>query len=130
MIAIRPTREGGRSVYGVALSVPKDAHLVGAVGVNPKDWFTYPTYNTSYALEIVSPDGRREQLYTKTLKPHTQFDHRGWFDFDLSLADYAGQEVVLEFSTSAQLPEGESIYGGGWEVPRLTTRKANAAKLD
>ncbi len=72
----------------------------------------------------------RERLHTRTLKPHTRFDDRGWFDFEISLAEFAGQEITLEFSTSAQLPEGESIWGGGFEVPRLVIRDGDARELN
>ncbi|MCP5043490.1 MAG: hypothetical protein GY944_20880, partial [bacterium] len=54
--------------------------------------------------------------------PHSHFDERGWFDFSVSLEPWVGQRVRLLFSTSTQRPEGESIWGGGFEVPRLVAR--------
>ena len=126
VVAIKPTREGGRSVFAFELKVGEGAHLQSAVGANPKDWFIHPSYNTTYEVHLVSEGGARERLYTRTLKPHTHFDERGWFEFDVSLVDYAGQTVMLEFSTSAQLPEGESIWGGGFEWPRVVIRDSEA----
>ena len=119
VVSLRPTADGARSVLAVEVEVPEDARLVTAVGVNPREWFVHPSFSTSFALDLVRADGTRESLFARTLKPHTVFEDRGWFDVDVSLADHAGSTVTLEFATSTQLPAGESIWGGGWQRPRL-----------
>lgn len=126
VMAIKPSRQGERSVFTLELSVPQGAHLVGAVGANPKNWFVHPSYDTTYTVDVVAKNGARERLHTRTLKPHTRFDDRGWFDFDVSLTRYAGRDVVLEFSTSALLPRAGSIFAGGFGLPRLVIREVAA----
>jgi hypothetical protein len=95
--------------------------------VNPREWFSHPSFSTSYRVHVVDESGAREELFSRKLRPHSNLDERGWFEVDVSLARYAGQRVVLEFSTTTQLPEGESIWGGGWEQPRLVPEASGDA---
>ncbi len=124
VLALRPSADGSRTVYGIDLFVPEAARLESAVGVNPRQWFAYPSYETTYVVAAVDASGRRQELHRRVLRPHTHFDERGWFDFSLPLDAYAGKHIRLLFSTSTQRPEGESIWGGGFEAPRLVVSAA------
>jgi hypothetical protein len=125
VMALRPTDDGGRSVFSLEIDVPPDARLHTAVGTNPSAWFEHPAYSSSFALAVVGEDGSRKELYSRELRPHSVFEDRGWFPVDVSLADYAGFRVTLEFSTATQLPQGESLLGGGWELPRLVVEESS-----
>ncbi|MCP5041739.1 MAG: hypothetical protein GY944_11985, partial [bacterium] len=114
-VALRPTARAGRTVYALDVEVPAGARLESAVGVNPREWFVHPSYETTYVVEAVDASGVRSELHRQVLRPHSHFDERGWFDFSVSLEPWVGQRVRLLFSTSTQRPEGESIWGGGFE---------------
>jgi len=119
VLALRPTVQDGRTVYAVDFDVPASAVLESAVGVNPREWFAHPAYQTTYEVRVVDALGVSRELFRRVLHPHTNFDERGWFEFEISLNRYAGQRIRLLLSTSTQRPEGQSIWGGGFEVPRL-----------
>jgi hypothetical protein len=126
VMALRPTDDGGRSVFALEIDVPSGARLQTAVGTNPGAWFDHPSYSSSFGIAVVGEDGSRKELYARELKPQTVFEDRGWFPVDVSLADFAGRRVTLEFSTATQLPPGEWLLGGGWERPRLVVEESPA----
>ncbi|MBW2274447.1 MAG: hypothetical protein JRG96_14340 [Deltaproteobacteria bacterium] len=122
-VALRPTADGGRTVFSIELEVPEGARLETALAVNPRAWFDHPSYTTSFGIALVEADGARSELFQRVLAVHTDFADRGWTPVSLSLAEHGGRTVVLEFSTSTQLPQGESLWNGGWELPRLVVEE-------
>lgn len=124
VIALRPTADRGSTVFSIPLAVRRGFRLRSAVGTNPRDWFVYPSYSTSFVLAVIDEDGIRDVVFERVLKPHSVLEDRGWFDVDLRLDAYVGRNVRLEFSTATQLPSGESIWGGGWATPRLVVENS------
>ena len=121
VVALRPSARGGRTVLSLRVAVPKEGgRLRSAVGVHPRAWFRYPATPVRFALEAVGPTGR-VPLFTRVLNPHLMLDDRGWFDVDVSLDAFAGREVELQLSTATEGRLGESLWMGGWEIPRLVT---------
>lgn len=124
-LALRPTA-GGRSVLAVPVRPEAGAHLRSAVGANPERWFAFPPSSVSFRIDVLA-DGRRETLFERTLDPHRALADRGWFELDVPLGAYAGRDVVLELSTSAENASGETLLSAGFALPRLATESPEAA---
>jgi len=127
VLAIRPS-VGARTVLSVPLRVPADAVLETSIGIKPVLWDKIPP--SWVRFEVAVRDGRRrEVLATRSLDPTANVADRGWFDLEVSLAAYAGQDVVLELSTECQRPRAEHLFMGGWGEPRISTPAGVADKL-
>ncbi|MDP6979194.1 MAG: hypothetical protein QF570_11420 [Myxococcota bacterium] len=126
-LAVLPGVGAERNVYAVEVDVPADgARLESAFGVNPRAWFMHPPSDIRYRVELVDGTGEEHLLIERTLQPHTEFQERGWSDFVVDLAPFAGQRVELRFSTSVEHEEAVSIWLGGIEVPRVVAASAPA----
>ena len=116
-LALRPTA-GGRSVLSLPLRPEPGSHLRTAVGAHPDQWFGFPPSAVDFRIDVVSGEAR-ETLYARRLDPQRRLEDRGWFEVDLPLDAYAGREVVLELSTGAEGPSGETLRSAGFALPRL-----------
>jgi hypothetical protein len=118
VLALRPVPYGARNVLALRRRVPPGgARLASAVGVHPDAWFQLPTSATTFEVRV--RDGEASALlFARTLDPQRALADRGWFEFELDLAPYAGREVVLELSTAASEPSGSSLAMGGFAEPR------------
>ena len=65
-----------------------------------------------------TPEGL-ETLYERRLNTTNRIEDRRWFDLDLDLGAWAGQEISLELSNRAANFHGEDLLMGGWAEPRL-----------
>ncbi len=121
-MALRPEIAPKRSVLALDADLPAQAaRLESAFGVNPRAWFMHPASEITYRVDLVDEAGREHALIERTLRPHNEFDQRGWSDFVLDLGAFAGQRVRLLFSTATEREEGVSIWVGGFEAPRLVS---------
>lgn len=128
VLAVRPTARGRRTVLSLPVDVPAaGATLRTAIGIHPDFWFRYPPSWARFSIEVVS-DGERAVLFTRSLDPHQVLEDRGWFDVDLSLDDYAGRRIAVEFANSTALPIGETPSMGGWGTPMLVVREPGEAR--
>ncbi len=119
-LAVVPGVGAERNVYALEVDVPASgARLESAFGVNPRAWFMHPPSDIRYRVDLVDDTGHEHTLIERTLQPHTRFEERGWSDFVVDLAPFAGQRVELRFSTSTDREEGVSVWMGGFEVPRV-----------
>lgn len=118
--SLRPL-PGARTVLSLPLEVPEGAHLRTAVGTHPDVWFRHPASQVRFAIRVVDGD-RRTPLFARALNPHLVLEDRGWFDVDVSLAEFAGRTVTLELVTlleGAPMAAEDAARMGGWSVPRL-----------
>ena len=125
-LALRPT-VGRRTVLSIPVEVRTGDHLVTAIGVHPSYWYRIPHPSVTFRIDVVAGDVRTT-VYQHDLDPMARLEDLGWFDIDLSLDDWAGHEVVLEFSTETNLSTGQSLHMGGWEIPRLVGRSTQGAR--
>jgi hypothetical protein len=129
VIALRPTADGKRTVLSVPVTVPRGARLRTAIGIHPTQWFMLPKSWTRFTVTVES-NGKRAELFSRMLDPMVNLGDRGWFDVDLSLDEYAGRHVKLEFSTASEARQGETLVMGGWGEPRMLVLPPDDAALD
>jgi hypothetical protein len=70
-------------------------------------------------------------LYERRLSPASRIEDRAWFEIDVDLGAWRGQEITLELSTEAENSHGEKLFFGGWAAPRLVApygRSGEAAR--
>jgi hypothetical protein len=129
VLALRPSRRG-RSVAALPLRVPAaGARLVTAIGVHPSQWFHWPPFRVSFAIEAHTADGHSVPLFNGELNPQVDVEDRGWRDLSLSLDPWAGQEIELWFSTHVKKPDGEVQGAAAFGEPRIVAREGSGDAL-
>lgn len=118
VLALRPRAGGYRSVASTQITVPPGAVLETAIGVNPLRWFKYPPSWVRFAVRI-ERDGRREEIFSRTLDPHRQGKERGWFPVSLPLDAFSGGVVRIELVTETERDNSEVFEMGGFSWPRI-----------
>ncbi|MAI80377.1 MAG: hypothetical protein CL917_15620, partial [Deltaproteobacteria bacterium] len=120
VIALRPSSGGRESVFSVPLHVPKGgAHLKTAFAVHPQWWSELSSTWVEFGLRLRVGD-EVIPLHRQRLEPSRFFQDRAWFELDIDLGEWAGQDVRVEFLNSAGSPRGESLWMAGWEQPEVT----------
>ncbi len=119
VIALRPSSGDRRSVMDLPFRVPPEGgRLLTAVAVHPQRWSNMPTSWVEFRLAIRTTESL-EVLYERRLSPASRIEDRSWFEIDVDLGAWRGQEVTLELSTVAENIHGEELFFGGWAEPRL-----------
>ncbi len=119
VVALRASTFGDRTRMSAPLSVPAEGgRLRTAVAVHPQWWFKLPPTWVEFSLFVREGDARTE-VFRQRLNPTSDIEDRRWFEVDVDLAEYAGRSVTLEFVNEAERPRGETVWMGGWAVPRL-----------
>jgi hypothetical protein len=118
VLALRPRSGGYRSVVSKRLRVPAGARLETGIGVNPQRWFKFPPSWVRFAVRI-EQEGRREEIFSRTLDPHRVGAERGWFDISLPLDAFTGREVKVELVTETERDNSEVFEMGGFSWPRI-----------
>jgi hypothetical protein len=119
VIALRPSARGRRTVLSAPVRVPESgARLTSAVAVHPQWWFEFPPSWIDFRLALREGEVRHE-LFRQRINPTNVLEDRRWFEVDVDLSPWAGREVVVELINEAGSPPGETLWMGGWEVPRL-----------
>lgn len=62
-----------------------------------------------FTIEVKSPDGRIEKLFSNYIDPKHNVSERHWMDGQIDLSRYRGQEITLLFSTDPG-PRGNSSF--------------------
>jgi hypothetical protein len=118
-IALRSSTAGRRTAMSIDVAVPGEGgRLRSAVAIHPQWWFKLPPSWVRFSV-AVNRDGAREEIFSRTLNPTVILADRDWFDVDVPLDRWSGETITLEFVNEAERPRGETIWMGGWEVPRL-----------
>lgn len=119
VVALRPSANERKTVLSIPVRIPQEgAVFESAVAVHPQWWSRLPPSWIDFSVRLRDAD-RVTVLAQKRLKPASFFSDRGWFDMQVDLSPWAGQEVVLELVNEAESSHGETIWMGGWELPRL-----------
>lgn len=118
VLALRPRADGQRSVLSKRVRLPEHPVLHTAVGVHPRRWFKYPPSTVTFRVRI-ERDGRRSEVFSRTLDPHPHGSDRGWFDVDVPLDAWAGQEVRIEFASEVERESSAVFEMGGFAWPRI-----------
>jgi len=118
-LALQPTRQG-RTTLRVPVEVPPGAQLRTAVAVHPKRWYHGDPAWAEFQLSVVEGE-QGQTLFQRRLRPASEPRDRGWIEVELPLDAWAGQSVVLEFSTSTNKHSGESLLEAGWALPRIVS---------
>jgi hypothetical protein len=118
VLAVRPGTCDRRVVFAAPVQATDASRLRTTIGVHPNQWCDDPSVPVTFAIRAVS-EGHHRLLYTRTLDPRRRHADRGSFEVDVSLAEFAGQSLELEFVTGCDGRSGEGSQAGGWEIPRI-----------
>jgi hypothetical protein len=91
--------------------------------VHPHWWFRMPPTRVGFRLVVVDGDERRE-LFATSLLPARELADRRWIEVDVSLDEWAGRDVRIDFIDDTERTRGETVWMGGWAEPRLVTPPA------
>lgn len=117
---------GQSTVASIELEIPAGGRLISACGVHPQHWYRVPAPTVDFAIDLLDATGR-QRLYERSVAPMRKIGDLTWEEIDLPLADWAGRRVRLEFSTRTDEATGESLWLGGWGIPRLVGTESPAA---
>jgi hypothetical protein len=126
VLALRPRAQGESTVVSTALRVPENARLETAIGVHPRRWFKFPPSTVRFAIRVVH-EGRREEVFQRTLDPHPKGAERGWFPVEVPLDRWAGETVRIELAVGVERESSAVLEMGGFAWPRLVTEAAPVA---
>jgi hypothetical protein len=119
VLALRPALAPAQSRLSVPLHVPEQgARLQTAVGVHPQWWFRMPPTRVGFRL-VVESAGERRELFAQSILPARELADRRWTEVDVSLDEWAGRDIHIEFLCDTDRTRGETVWMGGWAEPRL-----------
>jgi hypothetical protein len=128
VIALRPTSSGERTVMRVRHRVSASGELLtSAVAVHPQRWFRLPPSWVEFEIHV-EHEGQRTLVFEQRLDPTAELDDRRWFELEIDLSPWAGEEVSLLFVTESERPQGESLMMAGWWEPRVRALEDGAAE--
>jgi lysophospholipase L1-like esterase len=118
VLAVRPEACDQRVVFAAPVEAADASHLHTTIGVHPDQWCNDSSVPVTFAIRAVG-EGHHRLLYARTLDPHRRHKDRGSFEVEVSLAEFSGQNLELEFVTGCDGRSGESPGAGGWGIPRI-----------
>jgi hypothetical protein len=118
VLAVQPGSCDQKIVFAVAVESTDASHLHTTIGVHPDRWCEVPYTPVTFAIRATS-EGQRRLLFARTLDPRRTDADRGALDVEISLVEFAGQSVELEFVTGCDGRPGQRSEAGGWEIPRI-----------
>jgi hypothetical protein len=77
---------------------PERAMLQFSIGLRPEVWDSSKGDGVGFQV-LVEANGQTESVYDRRIDPKNLVVQRHWFDGDVNLSRYAGQDVVLIFVT-------------------------------
>ena len=111
-------------MLSVPVRIPEEGgRFESAVAVHPQWWSRLPPTWIEFSLRL-RDENEVTVLAHRRLKPAASFEDRGWFDIEVDLAPWAGREVMLELVNEAESSHGETLWMGGWALPRLVAPDA------
>jgi hypothetical protein len=99
------------------LTVPQDAVLRTAAGLNPKVWNKREGDAVRFSITLRDRNNAQE-LISKTINPKYSVDDQKWHPMEIPLTQWAGKKVFLSFITQAD-PSDNSYSWAGWARPHL-----------
>ena len=126
VMTLRPSSDRRRTVLSIPIDVSVGTILKTSISVKPVLWDELPPSWVDFAV-TVNVDDHRTRVFEKRLDSTRIVEDRGWFDVEVPLSSYAGQNVRLEFSTGAERPRAEHPFMGGWGDPRLIEATADGS---
>ncbi len=101
------------------LSLTRSAHLKFSIGVSPEVWDSAKGDGVQFNVTLET-QGSVYVLLDQYIDPKNVPADRRWFDYDLDLSRWEGQEVKLRFMTGPG-PNGNLDFDwAGWGNPRIT----------
>lgn len=102
------------------LIIPPLARLAFGIGFTPEAWLTGGEIGNGVRFSVyVENETRKELIFSRYIDPKNSRADRNWFDFDLDLSEWSGQEVDLIFVTQAG-PSGDNTNDwAGWSEPKI-----------
>ena len=105
------------------VAIPQNAVLQFGIGINPVVW-DKPGDGVTFEITAVDEKSSKVLIFSQYIDPKNNSGDRKWFDNDVDLKDFAGQNVTFIFRTTLG-PRGDGTYDwAGWSNPQI--RLANA----
>jgi hypothetical protein len=105
------------AVVSYTLALPQETVVLSSrLALAPDSW-SWGGDGATFILKIQSPDVGEVELFRRHLS--NSIEDQDWHPIEVSLAEYAGQEVTI-IITAETGPSGDgTVDWAGWEEPRL-----------
>lgn len=101
------------------VEVPPEGRLAFSVGLDAETWQKPGSDGVEFVITVSTAESI-EQVYWRVVDPANVAEDRRWFDEQIDLSHYAGQEVTLTLST---YPRGNNSWDwAGWGHPVIVGR--------
>ena len=112
--------------FSVKLLIPKETPTLNfSFGLNPEVFSPNRGDGVDYHIALLD-NGNRFELFSKYIDPKNNPCDRKWFDEKVNLDQWAGKEVILNFSTGPGPADDSSWDWAYWGELRIeTTAKSN-----
>src|SRR6266850_207729 len=90
------------------VAIPQNAVLQFGIGINPVVW-DKPGDGVTFEITVVDQKSAKIQIFSSYIDPKANSADRKWFDQEVGLEDFAGQNVSFIFSTTFG-PRGNGEY--------------------
>lgn len=105
------------SRVSLTVTLPPEAQLAFGVGVAAEAWEKQEGDGVEFEITVATAT-TLEQVYWRTVDPRHNPGDRRWFDEQIDLSGYAGQEIVITLLTYPR--EDNSWDWAGWGHPTIT----------
>jgi arylsulfatase A-like enzyme len=95
-----------------------NARLQFGIGMRPTAW-DKGGGSVIFEIEVMNRRGEVKRLYQREIDPKKNLDHRRWFDEEIDLKEFNGQNVTFFFKTRSPSPEDRASSWVGWSWPRV-----------
>ena len=101
-------------------SILKNAELEFGIGINQTAW-DKPGDGVVFEISIVDEESQDILIFSKYLDPKNNIEDQKWFDEQVDLSNFSGQEVSFVFKTTGGSQGNISYDWSGWSNARITS---------
>ena len=100
------------------VKIPDKSHLRFSIGLSPEVWGKQKGDGVQFNITLET-QGSVYVLLDKYIDPKNDPSERHWFDYDIDLSHWSGEDVKLRFRTSSGPQNNNFFDWAGWGNPRI-----------
>ena len=98
--------------------VAEGARLQFGAGIHEFAW-DHPSDGVMFEIKLVDQESKSTTVFSQWIDPKNNLSDRRWFDRDIDLSRFAGQEITFHFKTTCGPAKNADRDWSGWSRPQL-----------
>ncbi|MBW2307158.1 MAG: glycosyltransferase family 39 protein [Deltaproteobacteria bacterium] len=104
-------------IHWSGMKIRTKSMLKFGIALSPNVWAPKKGDGVEFLIDIESESGKKT-IFSRYIDPKNTADDRKWFDYELSLDEFAGQTINIIFTTLPG-PNGNAFDHAGWSSPKI-----------